>query len=80
MLQEIINGVDVGAGQVITLGLGLDSCRVGMPDGKCGQLFHAHDFGVALHSTSANRVESVVLPSQGAGPGLPSDAAGGNQG
>lgn len=26
----------------------LDSCRVGMPDGKCGQLFHAYNFGVAL--------------------------------
>lgn len=31
-------------------------------------------------SVLANRVESVVLPSQGAGPGLPGDAAGGNQG
>lgn len=29
MLQQIIDRVDVEAGQVITLGLGLGSCRVG---------------------------------------------------
>ena len=28
VLQQAINGADVGAGQVITLGLGLGSCKV----------------------------------------------------
>ena len=30
-LQQIIHGVDVGAGQHITLVLGLSSCRIGQP-------------------------------------------------
>lgn len=33
VFQQIIDGVDVGAGQVITLVLGLGSCRVGPTDG-----------------------------------------------
>ena len=36
------DGVD--AGTVITLGLGLGSCKVDLPDQKWGQLFYAHDF------------------------------------
>lgn len=30
ILQQIVDRMDVGAGQVITLGLGLSSCRVGL--------------------------------------------------
>lgn len=45
MLHQIIDGVGVGAGQVITLDLGLDSCRVGPPDGKWGQISHGHNCG-----------------------------------
>lgn len=36
VFQQIIDGVDVGAGQVITLVLGLGSCRVGPTDGWWG--------------------------------------------
>lgn len=42
MLQQIIDGMDVEAGQVITLGWGLSSYRVGLPDGKWGQFSHGH--------------------------------------
>ena len=45
MLWQLIDGVDVETGQVITLGLGLGSCRVGPPDGKWGQLSYDHSFG-----------------------------------
>lgn len=31
--------------QLVALGLGLGSCRVGLPDGKWGQLSHGHSFG-----------------------------------
>ena len=44
MLQQITDGVDAGTGQVVTLSLGLGSCRVGLPDRKWGQLANAHDF------------------------------------
>lgn len=45
VLQQTIDGVDVAAGQVITLSLGLGICRVGLPDGKRGQLSYDHNFG-----------------------------------
>lgn len=34
MLQKILDGIDDGAGQVITLGLSLGSCRVSLSDWK----------------------------------------------
>lgn len=45
MVQQIVDGMDVGLGQVITLGLGLGlgSYRAGPPDGKW-ELSHAHCF------------------------------------
>lgn len=44
MLQKIVHGVDVVPGQVITLDVGLDSCRVVLPDEKWGWLYRGHNF------------------------------------
>lgn len=44
MRQPIIDGVDVGAGQDITLNLVLGSYMIVVPDGNWGQLSHAHYF------------------------------------
>lgn len=35
MCQEVIDGVDVGAGQVITLVLDLGGCKVSLPTSFC---------------------------------------------
>ena len=40
--------MDVEAGLVISLGLGLGSCKVDPPDVKWGQLSHAYNFKASL--------------------------------
>lgn len=45
MLSQIIDGVDIRAGQVITLDYSLSRCMVCLPDKKWGQLSHAYSFG-----------------------------------
>lgn len=45
VLRQMLDGVDVAAGQVITLGLGLHICRVDLPDRKWGQLSYDYNFG-----------------------------------
>lgn len=42
--QQLIDRVNVGAGEVIILFLGLGSCRTGPADGKWG-LSHGHSLG-----------------------------------
>lgn len=38
MLEQIIDGMSVGGGQVLILHLGMGSCKVGLPNGKQGNL------------------------------------------
>lgn len=50
MLQQVMDGMDVGKGQVLTLGLGLGSYRIGLPGRKWGRspMFTASaNFGTA---------------------------------
>lgn len=43
LLCQIIGEVDVGAGKIITLGLSLGSCMIGLSDGNWGQHYHVHN-------------------------------------
>ena len=43
MLHQVIGGLVVGVGQVVTVDLG--SCRVGPPDEKWGHLCQVYSFG-----------------------------------
>lgn len=77
MVQHSTHGVDVRAGHVIILDLGLDSYRIGL------QVGNGHNSPIiqgAATYTCSNHVGSFVLTWKGAGPALVSIAADGGQG
>lgn len=68
LLQQIIDGVGNGTGQVLTSGLGLSSYRVGTPNVKWGSFPMLTALGLT-HHTYTSRVDSLTLTTTG--PALP---------
>ena len=75
VLQQIIDGVNIGEGHVITQDLGLGSCRVVLSDGKWGQLSHTHDFRAGSPRHPLTLLNLLCCRWWGTGPALPSIAA-----
>lgn len=59
--QKIIDGVNVGAGEVIILGLGLGNRRVGPADGKWG-LSHGHSLEAGSLTPLLTRLALFCCP------------------
>ena len=61
MLQQIIDGVDDGVGQVIILVLSWGSCRTGLIDVKWGHLSQAYNFGVVSPTPALTRLAMSLI-------------------
>lgn len=64
MLQQVIDGVDIGAGQVITMDLDLDSYKAGLTNVKWLQLFHGHNFRAGSPTSALTVLVLLWCPSK----------------